>query len=46
MLAVTIDKGQKLDEASRQQRFNTGIRDFDFWLSEVFIPGNGVGMGV
>ncbi|XP_044800096.2 spectrin alpha chain, erythrocytic 1 [Bubalus bubalis] len=34
LLAVTIDKGQKLDEASRQQRFNTGIRDFEFWLSE------------
>ncbi|XP_022415244.2 spectrin alpha chain, erythrocytic 1 isoform X2 [Delphinapterus leucas] len=30
----TIDKGQKLNEASRQQRFNTGIRDFEFWLSE------------
>ncbi|KAM5236514.1 spectrin alpha chain, erythrocytic 1 [Ctenodactylus gundi] len=31
---TTADKGQKLDEASRQQRFNTGIRDFEFWLSE------------
>lgn len=30
----TIDKGEKLNEASRQQRFNTGIRDFEFWLSE------------
>ncbi|XP_064138843.1 spectrin alpha chain, erythrocytic 1 [Loxodonta africana] len=30
----TIDKGQKLNEASRQQRFNTGIRAFEFWLSE------------
>ncbi|XP_006895498.1 PREDICTED: spectrin alpha chain, erythrocytic 1 [Elephantulus edwardii] len=34
LLEKTIDKGQKLDEASRQQRFNTGIRDFEFWLSE------------
>ncbi|XP_057602793.1 spectrin alpha chain, erythrocytic 1 isoform X2 [Hippopotamus amphibius kiboko] len=30
----TVDKGQKLNEASRQQRFNTSIRDFEFWLSE------------
>ncbi|XP_077012693.1 spectrin alpha chain, erythrocytic 1 [Tamandua tetradactyla] len=34
LLEKTIDKGQKLNEASRQQRFNTGIRDFEFWLSE------------
>uniref|UniRef100_A0A8C2VW96 Spectrin alpha chain, erythrocytic 1 n=1 Tax=Chinchilla lanigera TaxID=34839 RepID=A0A8C2VW96_CHILA len=30
----TTDKGNKLDEASRQQRFTSGIRDFQFWLSE------------
>uniref|UniRef100_A0A8C9UTX8 Spectrin alpha chain, erythrocytic 1 n=2 Tax=Marmotini TaxID=337730 RepID=A0A8C9UTX8_SPEDA len=34
LLERTIDKGEKLDEASRQQRFNTGVRDFEFWLSE------------
>ncbi|XP_004415736.1 PREDICTED: spectrin alpha chain, erythrocytic 1 [Odobenus rosmarus divergens] len=34
LLEKTIDKGQKLNEASRQQRFNTGIQDFKFWLSE------------
>ncbi|XP_058165915.1 spectrin alpha chain, erythrocytic 1 [Dasypus novemcinctus] len=34
LLEKTIDKGQKLNEASRQQRFNTGIRDFEYWLSE------------
>uniref|UniRef100_A0A8C7C107 Spectrin alpha chain, erythrocytic 1 n=1 Tax=Neovison vison TaxID=452646 RepID=A0A8C7C107_NEOVI len=34
LLEKTIDKGQKLEEASRQQRFNTGIQDFKFWLSE------------
>ncbi|XP_028721446.1 spectrin alpha chain, erythrocytic 1 [Peromyscus leucopus] len=34
LLERTIDKGQKLNEASRQQRFNTSIRDFEFWLSE------------
>lgn len=35
LLERTIDKGQKLNEASRQQRFNTSVRDFEFWLSEV-----------
>ncbi|XP_038624269.1 spectrin alpha chain, erythrocytic 1 isoform X1 [Tachyglossus aculeatus] len=34
LLDKTKDKGQKLNEASRQQRFNTGIRDFEYWLSE------------
>uniref|UniRef100_A0A8C9G2Z1 SH3 domain-containing protein n=1 Tax=Pavo cristatus TaxID=9049 RepID=A0A8C9G2Z1_PAVCR len=28
-------KSQKLKEANKQQNFNTGIKDFDFWLSEV-----------
>ncbi|XP_034376138.1 spectrin alpha chain, erythrocytic 1 [Arvicanthis niloticus] len=34
LLERTTEKGQKLNEASRQQRFNTSIRDFEFWLSE------------
>ncbi|XP_019677904.3 spectrin alpha chain, erythrocytic 1 isoform X2 [Felis catus] len=34
LLEKTADKGEKLDEASRQQRFNTSIQDFKFWLSE------------
>ncbi|XP_029791714.1 spectrin alpha chain, erythrocytic 1 isoform X1 [Suricata suricatta] len=34
LLEKTTDKGQKLNEASRQQRFNTSIQDFKFWLSE------------
>jgi len=25
------------EEANKQQNFNTGIKDFDFWLSEVFM---------
>uniref|UniRef100_A0A8C9WAK5 Spectrin alpha, non-erythrocytic 1 n=1 Tax=Scleropages formosus TaxID=113540 RepID=A0A8C9WAK5_SCLFO len=29
------EKSQKLKEANKQQNFNTGIKDFDFWLSEV-----------
>lgn len=45
LLERTIDKGQKLNEASRQQRFNTGIRDFEFWLSEVIAPGVEVDLG-
>uniref|UniRef100_A0A2R9A5S5 Spectrin alpha chain, erythrocytic 1 n=1 Tax=Pan paniscus TaxID=9597 RepID=A0A2R9A5S5_PANPA len=40
LLERTNDKGQKLNEASRQQRFNTSIRDFEFWLSEVIAPRN------
>nr|XP_036879805.1 spectrin alpha chain, erythrocytic 1 [Manis javanica] len=34
LLEKTTDKGQKLEEASRQQRFNTTTQDFKFWLSE------------
>uniref|UniRef100_A0A8B9TCQ6 Spectrin alpha chain, non-erythrocytic 1 n=1 Tax=Anas platyrhynchos TaxID=8839 RepID=A0A8B9TCQ6_ANAPL len=30
----TTEKSQKLKEANKQQNFNTGIKDFDFWLSE------------
>uniref|UniRef100_A0A3Q3QVI0 Spectrin alpha chain, non-erythrocytic 1 n=1 Tax=Monopterus albus TaxID=43700 RepID=A0A3Q3QVI0_MONAL len=31
----SAEKSQKLREANKQQNFNTGIKDFDFWLSEV-----------
>ncbi|KAJ8384905.1 hypothetical protein AAFF_G00197130 [Aldrovandia affinis] len=31
----SAEKSQKLKEANRQQNFNTGIKDFNFWLSEV-----------
>uniref|UniRef100_H0W5L2 Spectrin alpha chain, erythrocytic 1 n=1 Tax=Cavia porcellus TaxID=10141 RepID=H0W5L2_CAVPO len=31
---TTDDKGKKLEEASRQQRFTSAIQDFQFWLSE------------
>lgn len=33
----SAEKSQKLKEANKQQNFNTGIKDFDFWLSEVKI---------
>uniref|UniRef100_A0A8C8GEK3 Spectrin alpha, non-erythrocytic 1 n=1 Tax=Oncorhynchus tshawytscha TaxID=74940 RepID=A0A8C8GEK3_ONCTS len=32
---LSAEKSQKLKEANKQQNFNTGIKDFDFWLSEV-----------
>uniref|UniRef100_A0A3B3HUI9 Spectrin alpha, non-erythrocytic 1 n=1 Tax=Oryzias latipes TaxID=8090 RepID=A0A3B3HUI9_ORYLA len=32
---ICWEKSQKLKEANKQQNFNTGIKDFDFWLSEV-----------
>lgn len=35
----SAEKSQKLKEANKQQNFNTGIKDFDFWLSEVRIHG-------
>uniref|UniRef100_A0A8C2Z1E6 Spectrin alpha chain, non-erythrocytic 1 n=1 Tax=Cyclopterus lumpus TaxID=8103 RepID=A0A8C2Z1E6_CYCLU len=31
----SAEKSHKLKEANKQQNFNTGIKDFDFWLSEV-----------
>uniref|UniRef100_A0A8B9T7S7 Spectrin alpha chain, non-erythrocytic 1 n=1 Tax=Anas platyrhynchos TaxID=8839 RepID=A0A8B9T7S7_ANAPL len=34
-LQKSAEKSQKLKEANKQQNFNTGIKDFDFWLSEV-----------
>ena len=34
----SAEKSQKLKEANKQQNFNTGIKDFDFWLSEVSGP--------
>uniref|UniRef100_A0A8C3M1D3 Spectrin alpha chain, non-erythrocytic 1 n=1 Tax=Chrysolophus pictus TaxID=9089 RepID=A0A8C3M1D3_CHRPC len=35
LLHLSELKSQKLKEANKQQNFNTGIKDFDFWLSEV-----------
>nr|XP_032800960.1 spectrin alpha chain, non-erythrocytic 1 isoform X8 [Petromyzon marinus] len=35
LVRKSSEKSQKLKEANRQQNFNTGIKDFDFWLSEV-----------
>eukprot|EP00061_Rhincodon_typus_P014707 g41918.t1 len=35
LVKKSAEKSQKLKEANKQQNFNTGIKDFDFWLSEV-----------
>lgn len=40
----SAEKSQKLKEANKQQNFNTGIKDFDFWLSEVGICSPGLGL--
>ncbi|MGH0170969.1 UNVERIFIED_CONTAM: hypothetical protein FKN15_070126 [Acipenser sinensis] len=34
LVQKSAEKSQKLKEANKQQNFNTGIKDFDFWLSE------------
>lgn len=38
LVQKSAEKSQKLKEANKQQNFNTGIKDFDFWLSEVTPP--------
>ncbi|KAM8933888.1 spectrin alpha chain, non-erythrocytic 1 isoform 3-T3 [Pelodytes ibericus] len=35
LVQKSAEKSQKLKEANKQQNYNTGIKDFDFWLSEV-----------
>eukprot|EP00118_Oscarella_pearsei_P025242 m.307813 g.307813 ORF g.307813 m.307813 type:complete len:2422 (+) comp42859_c0_seq1:216-7481(+) len=34
LLAKSSEKSQKLKEANQQQQFNTGVKDFDYWLGE------------
>lgn len=36
LLAKSNEKTQKLKEANQQQLFNTGVKDIDFWLGEVY----------
>jgi hypothetical protein len=40
LVQKSAEKSQKLKEANKQQNFNTGIKDFDFWLSEVMQSGS------
>lgn len=40
LVQKSAEKSQKLKEANKQQNFNTGIKDFDFWLSEVMWDGS------
>ncbi|XP_077778947.1 spectrin alpha chain, non-erythrocytic 1-like [Podarcis muralis] len=35
LVRKSAEKSHRLKEANKQQNFNTGIKDFDFWLSEV-----------
>ncbi|CAG5125562.1 unnamed protein product, partial [Candidula unifasciata] len=35
LVSKSADKSEKLKEASRQQTYNAGVKDIDFWLGEV-----------
>lgn len=35
LVAKSAEKSEKLKEASRQQTYNAGVKDIDFWLGEV-----------
>ena len=35
LVQKSSDKSLKLKEASRQQTFNAGVKDVEFWLGEV-----------
>ncbi|RUS85999.1 hypothetical protein EGW08_006269 [Elysia chlorotica] len=35
LVAKSAEKSDKLKEASRQQTYNAGVKDMDFWLGEV-----------
>lgn len=35
LVAKSAEKSDKLKEASRQQTYNAGVKDIEFWLGEV-----------
>ena len=35
LVAKSAEKSEKLKEASRQQTYNAGVKDVEFWLGEV-----------
>lgn len=37
LVQKSSDKSLKLKEASRQQTFNAGVKDVEFWLGEVSV---------
>ena len=37
LVAKSAEKSEKLKEASRQQTYNAGVKDVEFWLGEVNI---------
>lgn len=36
LVAKSAEKSEKLKEASRQQTYNAGVKDIEFWLGEVW----------
>ena len=37
LVAKSAEKSEKLKEASRQQTYNAGVKDAEFWLGEVYV---------
>lgn len=37
LVAKSSDKSEKLKEASKQQTYNAGVKDIEFWLGEVIV---------
>ena len=37
LVAKSAEKSEKLKEASRQQTYNAGVKDIEFWLGEVIL---------
>ena len=37
LVAKSAEKSDKLKEASRQQTYNAGVKDIEFWLGEVCV---------
>lgn len=35
LVAKSAEKSEKLKEANRQQTYNAGVKDIEFWLGEV-----------
>lgn len=35
LVAKSTEKSEKLKDASRQQTYNAGVKDMEFWLGEV-----------
>lgn len=40
LVAKSTEKSEKLKDASRQQTYNAGVKDMEFWLGEVCYPNS------